>query len=321
MIRARAIVMMKATFLGIEIGGTKLQIVQGDGDGTITRRWRHTVDSGQGGEGIRQHIAQTLRSIADLERVAGVGVGFGGPVQWRTGRIACSHQIEGWNDFDLGGWLRNLVPCPARIDNDANVAALGEAIAGAGRGKNPVFYVTLGSGVGGGLVVDGAIFHGAPPGEIEVGHLRLDRNGTTVESRCSGWAVDRRVRKFIAEHPGSGLARQAAGEQAPGARLLGEALRRDDPDAKHLLAEVTEDLAFALAHVTHLCHPEIIILGGGLSLLGPPLRDGVAGVLPCFVMRAFHPGPSLALAGLAEDAVPAGALILAARGEAGPGLA
>lgn len=312
---------MTATFLGIEIGGTKLQIVEGHSDGTITRRWRHTVHPAQGGEGIRRQIADTLRTAPGLGRVAGAGVGFGGPVQWKTGRIACSHQIEGWNDFDLGGWLQSLASCPVRIDNDANVAALGEAIAGAGRGKNPVFYITLGSGVGGGLVVNGRIYHGAPPGEIEVGHLRLDRAGTTVESLCSGWAVDRRVREFIARHPESDLARQAAGEQAPGARLLGQALRRDDPNAKQLLAEVVEDLAFALAHVTHLCHPEIIVLGGGLSLLGSPLRDGVAGVLPRHVMRAFHPGPFVALAGLAEDAVPVGALILAADDRAARGSA
>ena len=70
------------------------------------------------------------------------------------------------------------------------MAALGEAMRGAGVGFNPVFYVTLGSGVGGGLVVDGRIYHGAKPGEAEIGHVRLDRNGTIVEARCSGWAVD-----------------------------------------------------------------------------------------------------------------------------------
>src|SRR6185295_6797087 len=96
---------------------------------------------------------------------------------------------------------------PVTVENDANTACLGEALRGAGVGRNPVFYVTLGSGVGGGLVVDGRIYHGAMPGEAEIGHVRLDRNGTTVESRCSGWAVDAKVRALKATEPDSLLAR------------------------------------------------------------------------------------------------------------------
>ena len=102
-------------------------------------------------------------------------------MDWRTGKICCSHQIEGWSDFDLGGWLKKLTGALVFVDNDANVAALGEASHGAGRNANPVFYVTLGSGVGGGLVVDGRIYHGATPGEAEIGHVRLDRAGTILE--------------------------------------------------------------------------------------------------------------------------------------------
>jgi glucokinase len=295
---------------GIEIGGTKLQMVLGGPDGTIRQRQRLPVDRDRGAEGIRAGIEATFRTWN--VRPAAVGVGFGGPVDWQTGRIATSHQVKGWSGFGLGDWLTERLGCPAFVENDANVAALAEAVAGAGTSYANVFYVTLGSGVGGGLVVDGRLYHGALPGETEVGHLRLDRAGTTLESRCSGWAVDGRIREAVGQHPGSTLA-QLVGEASPGeARFLAPALERGDALAHSILRETAADLAFGLSHVVHLLHPEAIILGGGLSLLGEPLRAAVQAQLPPLLMESFRPGPHLTTARLGEDAVPVGALVLAA---------
>ena len=302
---------MQEFYLGIEIGGSKLPMVLGDDSASVAQRWRLTVDARQGGAGIRQQIEATLSEIRSMAVLRGVGVGFGGPVDWRTGRICCSHQVKGWADFELRPWLHDLTKAPVRVDNDANTASLGEALHGAGRGFNPVFYVTLGSGVGGGLTVDGRIYHGATPGESEIGHVRLDRRGTTIESRCSGWAVDRKVRALANKAP-DGLLGRLAGETKGGeAKHLGTALGQGDPEAARILKETAEDLAFGLSHAVHLFHPQIIVVGGGLSLLGEPLRAAVAKALPQFIMDAFAPGPQVALAGLGEDAVPVGALELA----------
>jgi glucokinase len=297
--------------LGIEIGGTKLQLVRGDATGRIHARRKLAVDRARGAAGIRQQIEQALPELLRGERVRKVGVGFGGPVDWQTGRICRSHQVEGWSEFDLGGWLRQLTGAPVAVDNDANVAALGETLCGAGAGHNPVFYVTLGSGVGGGLVVDGRIYHGARPGEAEIGHVRLDRRGTIVEARCSGWAVDARIRELRVTEPESLLARRAGATAGGEARHLAAAWQAGDPAARRLLRETAEDLAFGLSHVVHLFHPELIILGGGLAGVGEPLRAAVAEALGAFTMAAFAPGPRLALAALGEDAVPVGALKLA----------
>lgn len=301
---------MPRTVLAIEIGGTKLQFAVGDDTGAITERRRFTVDKARGGAGIREQIAGALPALLAEAKPAAIGVGFGGPVDWRTGRIARSHQIEGWSGFDLAGWLRELTGVPVRVDNDANVAALGEATRGAGAGHNPVFYVTMGSGVGGGLVVDGKIFHGAAPGESELGHVRLDKSGVIVEQRCSGWAVDARIRRLRDEGVKSllvdGLPASPGGE----AKLLSKALAAGDAAARRILTETAEDLAFALSHVAQLVHPQVIVLGGGLSLLGEPLRAAVAAALPRFVMEVFHGGPEVKLAALGEDAVPTGALLL-----------
>jgi glucokinase len=302
---------MDSTYLGIEIGGTKLQIVTGDASGALQDRRRFAVERGQGRAGIQRQIERAVAELFQAGPPRAVGVGFGGPVDWRTGRVARSHHVEGWAGFELGAWLHSLTRATVRVDNDANAAALGEATRGAGAGSNPVFYVTLGSGVGGGLVVDGRIYHGATPGESELGHVRLDRSGTILEARCSGWAVDAKIRRLKA-NGASSLLCQWIGEPPGGeARHLARALAENDPAAARILEETAQDLAFGLSHVVHLFHPEVIVLGGGLSLVGEPLRAAVAAALPRLIMEAFLPGPRLCLAALGEDAVPTGCLLMA----------
>src|SRR5687767_6461335 len=206
--------------LAIEIGGTTLQLFVGDERANILQRWRFGVDPKLRRARMRTQIARTLPEILNAHDVAAIGVGYGGPVDWRTGQICCSHQIEGWADFPLGAWLHQQTQRPVVIDNDANCGALGEALRGAGQGSSPVFYVTLGSGVGGGLAVDGKIFHGAKPGESEIGHVRLDRTGTIVEQCCSGWAVDKKIRAAVKQNPSSPLARLSTGMNGGEARAL-----------------------------------------------------------------------------------------------------
>jgi glucokinase len=302
---------MRQSFLGIEIGGTKLQLVAGDANARITTRQRFTVDKQRGGAGIREQIQGVLPELMESAKPSAIGVGFGGPVDAATGQICCSHQIGGWSEFPIGEWLRGLSGLPVSVDNDANTAALGEAMCGAGKGSNPVFYVTLGSGVGGGLIVDGRIYHGAKPGEAEIGHLWLDKTGVIVEQRCAGWAVDRKIREACKREPWSPLSKLTADADHGEARALAPAIAQGDALAQRIVDEVADDLAFGLSHVTQLMHPEVIVLGGGLSLVGEPLRAAVAAALRRYVMEAFAPGPRVTLAGLGEDSVPVGALILA----------
>lgn len=299
--------------IGIEIGGTKIQIVAGNADGTFLERHRLAADRARGGAGIRDQIASVVPGLMARHSVASVGVGFGGPVDPKTGQICCSHQVPGWHDFPLGDWVRDLTGVPVAVENDANVAALGEALRGAGRGFGCVFWINMGSGVGGGMVVDGRLYHGARPGEAEIGHLRLDRSGRIVEDACSGWAVDRRIRAAVVGQEGF-LAEAVASQSSEGgeSRHLRLAIDAADPLAQKILGDVADDLAFALSHAVHLFHPEIIVVGGGLSLVGEPLRAAMADALPAYLMEAFRPGPQVALAGLGEDSVPIGALALAA---------
>ncbi|HEV7350912.1 ROK family protein [Telluribacter sp.] len=296
--------------VGIEIGGTKIQVVTGEADGLIRERFRFEVDKEKGAQGIRETIEQVLRALPAFPTA--IGVGFGGPVNRATGRIATSHQIAGWSGFDIVTWLHELTGAKVKVENDANVAALGEAQCGAGKNYDHVFYSTLGSGVGGGMVNYGKLFHSASPGEAEIGHLRLDKEGATLESCCSGWALDRLIRNRIPALPESSALKKAIGSAtSQEARYLSTALLEEDPAAWAILNQYADDLAFGLSHVVHLFHPDIIILGGGVSLLGEPLLRAVRQALPGYIVPVFQPVPVIALSQLGEDVVPTGALLLA----------
>ena len=294
---------------GIEIGGTKLQVVLGDDRGTIRQRISHTIKAKEGASKIRELIE---RGLSDLGTLDAIGVGFGGPVNRNTGEVWTSYHVEGWTGFNIREWLHEATGAVVALENDANVAALGESIAGAGKDHKVVFYATLGSGVGGGVCIDKEIYHGQLPGEVEFGHVRLDKSGRTVQDLCSGWAVNERVIEVVAINNKGKLAELAKLYPGAEAKALLPAMEFGDAHAKEIFDGTMSDLAFGLSHITHLFHPDTIIIGGGLSMIGEVLRKRVEDNLKQFIMDAFQPGPNIQLSQLGTDVVPVGALFLAA---------
>ncbi len=299
-------------FMGIEIGGTKLQVVTGTAKGEILTKHRFEIDKKEGATGIKKFIEEIVCKNYS-RKIAAVGIGFGGPVNWQTGQIATSFHVEGWSDFNLVKWLEPIAEAPVFLENDANVAALGEALNGAGKGYDLVLYITIGSGIGGGLIINKQVYHGAIPGEVEIGHLQMNRSGETFQSLCSGWGIDERIRKLIAKHPSSILAKLVAYQTSGEAKFLKSALDQSDPSALLLYKEIIDDLAFGLSHAIHLFHPDIVIIGGGFSLIGETLQDELQNKIPAYLMKAFQPGPVIRMAKLKEETVPVGALLLAAQ--------
>jgi glucokinase len=292
-------------FLGIEIGGSKLQLAVGNADGQLRGTWRGSVDLVAGAEGIRRQILDAVPELlgsagVDRSALRAVGVGFGGPTDDATHAVITSHQVAGWDDFPLAAWLTEHLGLPAFVGNDADVAGLGEALHGAGRDKSPVFYVTVGSGIGGGLIIDGQIYRGAGRGAAEVGHVIIDGVHTTEEV-ASGFGIE----NFL------------GGRELPfkTAHELGVAVEARHPDALDVLRRAIDGLAVALTHVVTLLCPRVVVIGGGVSLIGEthffaPLREAVA-------KRAFGPFAGLTEivpAELGEGVVLHGALALAKRG-------
>jgi glucokinase len=318
-------------YLGIEIGGTKLQLGLGPGDGTLAALWRGAVDVTAGGEGIRQQILAAVPELlgkAGLgrEQVRGVGIGFGGPVDDATRTVIKSHQIEGWDGFPLADWVADLLGWPAALGNDADVAGLAEALFGAGKGLSPAFYITIGSGIGGALIINGEIYRGCGRGAAEIGHLPIrsvyvTRTGSAVECEglleqaASGWAIERRAEDAMwdLDNQDSVLFKMVGGEgQFVRARDVGAAAAEGDALALEILGDAWDRLAQAIAYVVALLCPRRIIIGGGVSLMGEkllfePLRRLVA-------ERVFTPFAScydIVPAALGEQVVVHGALALA----------
>ena len=188
-----------AIFLGIEIGGTKLQLGVGTGDGPAFAAFRRLdVDPARGAAGIRQQIEQAGRDLLKEAPFQAVGFGFGGPINGPAGIVTTSHQIEGWDNFPLAEWCTRTLGVPTYLGNDCDMAALAEARFGGGRGKRGVLYVTVGTGVGGGLVLDGALYGSDRPAIAEIGHLRPGLEAVepsqTIESISSGRGIEAAAR-------------------------------------------------------------------------------------------------------------------------------
>jgi glucokinase len=318
-------------YLGIEIGGTKLQLGVGPDDGQLRGLWRGTVDPAAGAPGIQRQLVTAVpelleRSGIQREQLHGVGIGFGGPVDDATRTVIKSHQIDGWDNFPLADWIADLVGLPAALGNDADVAGLAEALHGAGKGLSPIFYITIGSGIGGGLIIDGEIYRGVGRGAAEIGHLNIKGAWVTstgggfttegiLEESASGWAIAKAAESAIWSGKGrdSLLFRMVGGEsQFITATHVAQAAAQEDDFAQGILAESWHDLAEAICHVITLLCPRRIVIGGGVSLMGEnllfaPLRRLVA-------ERVFSPFAGLTdivPAALGQEVVVHGALALA----------
>src|SRR5713101_1406682 len=162
--------------LAIDIGGTKFTLAVFDGQ-QMLRRESRTTDINGGREWMMRQIGEMVRQWGKEYRFERCGIGFGGPVNFASQRIVLSTHVGGWRDFDLCGFIRELTGAPAVIDNDANVGAVGEAQFGAGQGCSPLFYMTLSTGIGGGVYENGRVWRGADSYAGEIGHLTIRPDG------------------------------------------------------------------------------------------------------------------------------------------------
>lgn len=311
-------------FLGIEIGGTKLQLGIGRGDGAaLITLERREVDVAKGADGILQQIQAAAGGLIRQHAVQAIGCGFGGPVD-RYGRVITSHQIEGWGQFPLAEWLSNAFSLPAAVGNDCDVAALAEARFGAGRGKRIVFYVTVGTGIGGGLVLDGKLYQGSGSAVAEIGHLRPGPLATnpdqTVESLASGRGIEAQSSHLAPQDDGSGTdSRHSSdingshGSKRITARVVARLAERGDPCAREIIDRAVQTLGWAIAQVITLIGPDVVVVGGGVSLMKPtlflnPLREQAAR----YVFPPLAGSYEIVPAQLGEEVVVHGALALAA---------
>ena len=270
---------------GIDVGGTSVKCGLFQTDGVLVEKWEIPTRKENSGEAILPDIAKTiLDKIAerklDKEEIDGVGIGVPGPVNER-GEVPCAVNLF-WGFKEVTKELTELTGLPSKAGNDANVAALGEAWKGAAAGAKNVILVTLGTGVGGGIIVDGKIVGGAHGAGGEIGHACVEPEETEscncgnkgcLEQMASATGIVRIGKKIMAEN----TAETKLHLDNFSAKTIFDAYKEGDSVAKQIVDKFAEYLGTALAIFTCVVDPEVIVIGGGVSKAGQPLIDAVAG--------------------------------------------
>lgn len=267
--------------LGVDIGGTKVAAGLVNASGNIVFHTRAPMaahgDAAAGFASVREAINSVFAARRDaLGALAGIGICAPGPLDPRTGVILNPPNVPCWRNYPLAAEVQQAFGLPVRVDNDAKAAALAEALWGAGAGYRIVFYATLGTGIGTGVIFDKRIYHGRTGSATEGGHITIDYHGPRcacgklgcIEALCSGTAIAERARAGLAKlrQEKSKLPALAAGNlEHLHAETVGEAYRQGDALATSVLEETADLLTIWLGNIIDFLEPEVIVLGGGVS--------------------------------------------------------
>lgn len=307
--------------IGVDLGGTKLLAARVDADGSPGPRLRRRI----AGLSLEDLIATTVEAVQAVASEAGppvraVGAGIPSQIDGRSGRSVRSNHLP-LDDVPFGVLLEERLELPVAVDNDGNCAVLAEWRAGAAAGCRDVVMLTLGTGIGGGLVLGGALFRGATGAGAELGHMVVDLDGPPcfgdcpgrgcLEALASGSALERDAALAVAADPGSALAAEA--DQA--GRVPGEAVTRlaanGDALASTLVRDLGTRLGAGLAGLAMVFEPEVMVIGGGLGSAGELLLEPAREELVRRTMGPPRRGTRVVSAALGEDAGMLGAAMLA----------
>jgi glucokinase len=273
--------------LGVDIGGTKLIIgaVREDGADLVGTESTWT-QAERGADDILERLAAQIRRVADAlvrERpgaeLIGMGVGAPGALDRAKGLVYLAPNL-GWRDMPLGARLREIVDVPVALENDANCAVLGECWIGAAQGVRHAIGLTIGTGVGGGIVCDGRLYHGASDCAGEIGHITIDTEGRRcgcgnygcLEAYASGTAIALRAAEQIESGADSSLADRVEGNlRAITAQMVYEAAEAGDALALEVVTETARFLGAGVASLLNIFNPEAVVIVGGVTRAGPRL--------------------------------------------------
>ncbi|MBI4830338.1 MAG: ROK family protein [Candidatus Lindowbacteria bacterium] len=278
--------------LALDIGGTKLAAGLFDSSLKLVARAVTPTHAEEGPGHVFTRLvklAESLMERSGLERRAlrCIGVGCGGPLDAETGIIYSPPNLPGWHAFPLKRKLEGHFGAPAFVDNDANAAAMAEHLFGAGQEYNNVFYMTISTGIGSGLILNGKIYRGANYSAGEFGHIVMARNGPRcncggrgcLEALASGTAIAKRARRKAAVTPESILSQKLSSALGLSAKDVVVAARQGDSLASQILHDAAVYIGLGITSAIHLLNPDIVIIGGGLSragaLLFGPIRRTV----------------------------------------------
>lgn len=318
-------VTLGAPILGVDIGGTKVAAGLVDRDGKILTQGRQPMIAGgtaeAGLEAVTVAIDSMSAAAASSGGFEGIGICAPGPLDPKTGIVLNPPNLPCWRNFPLAEKIAAKYGVPVKLDNDANAAALAETRWGAARGFRYVFYATIGTGIGTGIVLDGRIYHGNTGSAGEGGHVSIDYRGPLcpcgkrgcIEVLAAGPAIGARARaKLNAESsPQSAILALAKGSiAAVTSELVGQAYAAGDPLAREILMETVEVLTPWLGNIVDLLDPDILVMGGGVAAMLQPFFDEIKNRLPSWCVNPRAGEIPLVIAHYGRDAGIAGGAAL-----------
>jgi glucokinase len=303
--------------VGVDLGGTTTKLAFINMDGEIIHKWEIDTDNSDEGINITINIARSIdQKLDELKKakheLLGIGMGAPGPVNYRTGVILNTVNL-GWKDsFPLRELLESQASLPVFIENDANCAALGEMWKGAGKGATDLVCVTLGTGIGGGVIINGEIVHGINGAGGEIGHITAIPIGGSqcncgnkgcIETIASATGIVRLANEELLKDDAEGELKEILIQKgAITAKDVMDCVRTGDPLAENIMENVSFYLGFVLAGIANTLNPEKIVLGGGVSRAGKVLLDPVIEKFNQFSFKAVRESTEISLATLGNDA-------------------
>ncbi|PRY83159.1 ROK family glucokinase [Alkalibacterium olivapovliticus] len=289
---------MKKIAIGIDLGGTTIKFAFLTKDGQVKTQWAVPTPVHNSGRSIVPTIIESIQNkmieqALTSDHIVAIGMGSPGSVDRANGTVTGAYNL-GWVDtVHIKEAIEQALEIPFVLDNDANAAALGEQWMGAGQNEPNVVFLTLGTGVGGGVIVNGELVHGFLDTAGEIGHLKVEDNGfactcgqvgclETVASATGIVNVAKKEAPYFIES--SALAKVIVEKQMITAKYVFESARSQDPLAEHVLKKVGQYLGIACANIANILNPSTIVLGGGVSKAGELL---LSYVVPNFERNAF----------------------------------
>lgn len=306
---------MEKWLVGIDLGGTTVKMAFIDFDGAIQHKWEIKTDTSNQGENILKNIADAIETKLvetgkKKDDLIGIGIGAPGPINPLNGNVFEAVNL-GWKDYPLQEKLSEATELPVYVENDANIAALGEMWKGAGEGAKDLVCFTLGTGIGGGVIVNGLLVQGVSGAAGEIGHLPVVlHNGYAcncgktgcLETVASATGIVRVAMEEVEQYPDSLLSKIYKETGAITAKDVAVSASEGDEYAKKVMDRVSSYLGLAVANVANVLNPEKIIIGGGVSRAGSILLDNVETYYEKYAFIRVKKSTQLALATLGNDA-------------------
>jgi len=304
--------------LGVDIGGTKVAVGVVDRTGKILQQGRKPMSANGSPEAGLQAVMEAIDSMGS--GFESIGICAPGPLDPRTGVVLNPPNLPCWRNFPLAEEIRKKYSVKVKVDNDANAAALAETIWGAARGFRYVFYATVGTGIGSGIVLDGRIYHGKTGSAAEGGHQSIDYRGPVcncgkrgcIEILAAGPAIAKRARsKFEGSARASMILELAHGDVAAiKSEMVGQAFASGDAVAREVLQETVDLLTAWLGNVVDMLDPDVLVMGGGVAAMLQPFFDEIKKNLPRWCVNPHVADIPLLMAHYGADAGIAGGAAL-----------